>query len=77
MITDKISTTVTHIDTKYRFTFHPSFGGTTGLIEIEIWENRRWSKGRWKRIYFGFITPIEGALQFFNRHLVKPIEGKE
>jgi hypothetical protein len=58
-----------HIDTQYRYTFHPMFEGKTGLIEIEVWDNPKWSKGRWLRIYFGHIDPIEKALHLYEDNL--------
>ena len=52
-----------HISDLYRVIKHPS----SGVMEIEVKRKTFWGNWKWKRLYFGHATPIQRALDFFNK----------
>jgi hypothetical protein len=70
MKTEITTQTYRHIIDDYRFTFHPLFEGKTGLLGIEIYRKiGLFNKWKWIRIYFGHSTPIEKAIEFYNKQV--------
>ena len=68
MKVDKVTNTIVCFNGTYRITIHMLFGHA-GLLEIEEWiVGKMFRKDRWKRIYMGFLEPIESAMELFNQY---------
>ena len=62
----------------YKVTYHHG----AALLEIEVLKETKWYEKlfkadyKWKRIYFGFSSPIQKAVKFFEESKSQVSEGE-
>ena len=66
------------MDELYRVTYHHG----SNILEIEVLKETKWYERlfkadyKWKRIYFGFSSPIQKAVKFFEESKSQVSEGE-